>query len=476
MRFPRTFGQVLVVSLLVMFSIGPSHAEDRNNQPPQWKNVILPDAEQDTFYSFNLTVTDPDHNLSELNLTDDCPLFNITDDAKINFTPRNADVGQHTFNVTATDPGGLNDTLKLDLFVANVNDPPTLHPIPTQYAAVNHIFVLDVSKYVDDPDLELPPAYRDRMTYRDNTPRLDTNLETGVVTWDMPTADDLGDFYFKVTVQDTKGRYAEQEIHIRVVYAGAPWWDRVELPDAIQDTPYSFVLTVTDSDNTLSELTLSDDSPLFDISATGEIAFTPGNQDVGTHRFNVTAEDPIGLRDTMELELTVRNVNDPPSLRPLPDQTVDEDKVLSLDLTAYADDPDLHFSSGALDSLTYSVNSSLVAVGPLSGLLTWHHPEDMNVGIHVFNVSVTDEGGLQASQDLVVEVMNVNDPPVLEAMEWQHLIEDVPYSMVVVLSDEDLLVPGSTEAHTFVNHPGRGPAPQVRLSSGSGSTAMKPTL
>jgi len=89
----------------------------------------------------------------------DIPVFNVSRDGLVNFTPTNNDVGNYTILFTVEDGVGCgedNDTARLDLFIANVNDPPYLiRNIPDQTiqeAEVLHAFYLD--SYFADPDLD----------------------------------------------------------------------------------------------------------------------------------------------------------------------------------------------------------------------------------------------------------------------------------------------------------------------------------
>jgi hypothetical protein len=187
------------------------------NQPPRIKVVQLPDGEEDECYSFNLTATDPDDLESELVWSDDSPMFRISATGEIAFLPGERDAGYQEFNVTVTDPGGESDTVRFTLFINRISHPPTIIYIGPQTAIPYEVFTLDVSKYVIDPDLLIPEQWRGHLTYRDDSPKLDTDFETGIVTWDTPTNRDVGDNYFKITVTDSCGRYAEQEIKITVI-------------------------------------------------------------------------------------------------------------------------------------------------------------------------------------------------------------------------------------------------------------------
>ena len=192
---------------------------EKADEPPKIKVVQLPDGELGAYYSFNLTAADPDDPPSDLSWSDDCPMFRISETGEIAFVPGLADIGYHSFKVTVTDPAGSSDTVAFTLFIVRGWEPPILAYISPQMAWANEVFTLDISQYVydDGSDLLLPEEWRHHWVYRDDSTRIDTDYQTGVATWDRPTERDVGDFYFKVTVSDSKGRYAEQEIKITVL-------------------------------------------------------------------------------------------------------------------------------------------------------------------------------------------------------------------------------------------------------------------
>ena len=104
---------VLVVGVLIgTFS---SAAEDRANEPPIIMVSQLPDGEQDSYYSFNLTATDPDDDVNDLEWSDDSDMFDVNDHGGISFLPGNEDVGFNFVNITVEDPGGLNDTVEFEV-------------------------------------------------------------------------------------------------------------------------------------------------------------------------------------------------------------------------------------------------------------------------------------------------------------------------------------------------------------------------
>jgi hypothetical protein len=391
------------------------------NDAPTWKEVRLPDGEQGSYYSYNLTANDKDNDLGELTFTDDADFFDISASGEIAFVPTNDHVGDNYFNVTVTDPGELFDEMELVLFVVNVNDPPVLKYIEPQTAYEDEEFTLDISTYVEDPDLLLPPEYRDRMNYRDDTTKLDTNVETGLITW-TPENDDVGELFFTVTVTDSKGRSDSKEVKITVMNTNdAPEIGIVGKQNLVQGRAYAFNIPVTDDDLELDDsdevLTWTNDKQdLFTIDAAqGSISFTPENDDVGQWEVTITVTDSEGESDSRTIVFDIENVNDKPTIEYIAAKQLTEDVPFELQIEA--NDPDLEprkLDGEPVDPdevLTYRTNVSRVQIDSEGKLTFTPNNEDAQHTTMVVRITVSDSSSDTATADVTFTIENVNDAP-----------------------------------------------------------------
>lgn len=409
------------------------------NDAPRWKDLRLPDGEQDTFYSFNLTATDDDNGDEELTYSTDATFFTMAGASpEIAFRPTNDNVGYNYFNVTVKDPDFLEDTMELVLFVQNVNDPPTIKYIEPQVAQEGFLFTLDISIYVNDPDLLLPEEFRDRITYRDDTTKLDTNVETGMVTW-TPTNADVGDHFFTITVTDTKGRSAQQEIRVEVENTpNPPVPGIIGNQNLVQGRDYEYTVPVTDLDmeaqGVNEVLTFTSDQPdLFTIDATtGRIDFTPDNEHVGVWMVRITIIDSFGLEAFVDVRYNIENENDKPIIEYIPAQQLTEDVPFSLEVVA--SDPDLEdrLIDGEMvdpdERLTYRTNNSRVLIDS-EGLLTFTPTnDDARSNTMVIRITVVDASSETATVDVTLAITGVNDAPeklqIIGIVEGQKIDED----------------------------------------------------
>jgi hypothetical protein len=201
------------------------------------------------------------------------------------------------------------------------------------------------------------------------------------------------------------------------------------LPPAYQDVAYSFTVEVNyNGDGPLSFAT---DSRLFALDRlSGTISFSPRNQDVGAYPFWLNVTAPEGVWDQRTYNLTVINRNDPPSIAPIGPQAATEHEPFSLQIEA--SDPDLDIGQ---DELRYSTNWSRLEVSR-SGLVAFT-PGNADVGVHLVLVTVTDSGGLAATEDFTLTVSNVNDPPALGPLENLTVLEHSRVSLLLNATDPD---------------------------------------
>src|SRR5262249_19882168 len=137
----------------------------------------------------------------------------------------------------------------------------------------------------------------------------------------------------------------------------------------------------------------------------------PGTYNV---RVRVTDDGTPNLSDTKAFSITVNEVNTPPVLSPIANQSIGEGSTLSL--TVAATDPDI-----PSNNLTFSFVSAPfgASINAASGLLTWTPTETQGPSTNVFAVRVTEDGvpSLNATQSFTVVVSEVNSPPQLAPIQ-----------------------------------------------------------
>jgi alpha-tubulin suppressor-like RCC1 family protein len=347
--------------------------------------------------------------------------------------PADADVGQVTIALIATDTEGLAGRTTFTITVENSQDLPlTGRPMPDQDLVEDSAwsFVLPDDAFIDD-DLDSGDSFTWSVAGGDGQPL------PGWLTFDpathtlsgTPARADIGQLSLLVTVTDTAGQEAQSFLTLRIERVNHPPTVQRAIPEqkAIQDQEFTFTFdreafSEPDSDDQLQfDATQKggDALPSWLAFGRGDRTFrgVPRDADVGTLVITLTATDKAGAAASLDFALRIVDVNDPPSLvTRLADQTVVQDQpfVYTLFEDAFTD-PDLDTG----DSLR------LRAVGREGGPLPlWLSfdpetrtfagiPRDADTGPVVITVTAVDSVGNEAAGSFTLTVEDVNDAPVV---------------------------------------------------------------
>ncbi|MEQ9451941.1 MAG: PilC/PilY family type IV pilus protein [Pseudomonadales bacterium] len=180
---------------------------------------------------------------------------------------------------------------------------------------------------------------------------------------------------------------------------------------------------------------------------------------VGGGTIVVRATDIAGASDTVTIDLTVVESNDPPVVvNPIPTQTVDEDGAnLTIDISSVFDDPDIATSG---DSLVFAATENGGSSGLFDSVILAGSTVTIDLaaeqnGSALIDVMAQDIAGAQALAQFTVNVNPVNDQPVL-AMVAPDLIldEDMPgsVSLAGVFDDIDILTNGDSLSYAVISN------------------------
>jgi hypothetical protein len=136
--------------------------------------------------------------------------------------------------------------------------------------------------------------------------------------------------------------------------------------------------------------------------------------------FELMVTDRGGLKDTDTTVVNVTGNNDPPRADAGPDQNVDEETTVTLN-GSNSSDPDNGIRSYRWKQI---VGPSVSLSDPEAVQPTFMAPEVVPDGSsYTFELTVTDFGGLQASDTTIVNVIWLNDPPTANAGIDQTVLE-----------------------------------------------------
>jgi len=332
-------------------------------------------------------------------------------------TPGQADVGQITVRVTATDPSSSQAYDDFTLTVDNVNDVPVVN-IATADKTVSEdsalSFTLPSNAFTDvDGDTLTLSA---RLSNGAALPGwLSFNASTRTFSG-TPSQSEVGTFTVRVTASDGRGGTATDNFDVTVTNVNNAPVAAMAIANRTtsEDSAFSYTFdagTFTDQDGDVLTLsaTLQDGASLpawlsFD-AATRTFSGTPQQADVGNISVRVTATDPSGASASRTFAIGVVSVNDAPVVSvATADQSAGAGQAFSLTLPAgvFTDE-----EGGALSlSATLSDGSALPSwlsfdapTRTFSGT-----PASGDVGSLSVRITATDTGGLSVSDTFDIAV------------------------------------------------------------------------
>ena len=322
--------------------------------------------------------------------------------------------------------------------VAGANLPPVLASVPPQTVAEQT--TLTFTAVATDPDAG------QRVTYSlgvDAPAGTAIAPDTGVFTWTPSEEQGPGTYTFSLRATDngTPSGSAVQRVTVTVSEVNrppalAPIADRTINEGSL----FSFTASATDPDVPANRLTYSLDAGApagAGIDAnTGVFTWTPAeSQGPGVYPLTVRVSDG-SLSDARTFTLTVSEVNNPPVLDFIPPQTVDEGRPFTF--TVHAADPDTPPAA-----ITYSLEGNLpsgISIESATGIIRWTPTEELGPATYVLIVRATESsaGGLSAVQSFGLTVNEVNQAPVLGALQDFTVEEGSVVTFPATATDADL--------------------------------------
>ncbi len=375
------------------------------NDPPVIETKGIPDATEDLLYSFTFEGSDIDPVNDELTWSMETngeflELDPVT--GKISGLPTNNDIGSCTINIILDDGKGGSDEKEFRINVYNINDPPTILPFEIPEVLEDESFSLDLDAIDEDPT-------RDNMLWSISTEAgfIEIGPRSGIISG-IPGNEDVGTWWIEVNVTDEKGGFDEVNFTLEVLNVNDdPFIELFDVPDAVEDIPYFLDLDAGDIDqDDVLKWTLKTNASFLSIDEeTGNITGTPGNEDVGVWRLNVSVFDGNGGIDYKEFELEVLNVNDAPrsNFSQLEIEMLEDSTGFEKDLNTVFYDIDgdqLSFDHGTANNLSISIDRDILKIDPIEN---WSGSEVLRISAFDFTFSIS----INAS----ILVTPTNDPP-----------------------------------------------------------------
>lgn len=380
-----------------------------------------------------------------------------------------------TITVTVTDEGGLTATDTFLLTVGNPNSPPSISDIDNQ-TVESGLSTGDIAFTIDDQQTALA-TLAVTASSSDQTLVPDANIILGGTDGNRtiaitPTAGQTGMAIITVTVTDEGGLSATDTFVLTVTPANTPPTisDIVDQSVAIDTPTATLTFSISDMDTAASALVVTATSSVQTLVPDANIVLggtdnnrtivaTPAAGQTGTATITVTVTDAGGLTATDTFLLTVGGANTSPTISDIADQTVEtgestadiaftigdaESALNTLQVTAVSSNqtllPDSNITLGGADG------NRTIALTPATG----------QTGTATITVTVTDEGGLIATDTILLTVVPFNMLPTISDIADQTTTMNVPLTAIdFTISDAEsssssLVVTGTSSNQTLV--------------------------
>jgi len=418
--------------------VGPVTLFPVLNRPP----VLEPIGPQSVFegemLKLSLTASDPDADNRLTFSASSLPpgaLFNAEDQEFV-WSTEIGDTGVYRVLFVVTDDGDppLSDSESVTVSVGAANRPPVLEPIGDKMVKVGEFLEFTVS--ANDPDGNM-------LTYQaTNLP--EENLfdpETQLFSW-TPGSEKVGSYQILFAVFDD-GAPSESDTEEVTITVGAtnrpPEFDPIGNQEVDEGEFLEFVVTAVDPDDDLLTYEVFDlpEGASFDPELQ-KFQWQTGIGDVGTFTvlFSVRDDREPPLNDSMEVTITVGDINQPPEFTPT-GSVIGGTEGNPIQFRVIAEDPDG-------DALTYTARSLPFGANFINQSFFWI-PGFQDAGTYRVTFTVVDDGDppLRDEMEVLIRVGDFNQAPSLapigdQIVNFSDFIEETPFlEFTVSGSDPD---------------------------------------
>lgn len=390
--------------------------------------VAVPDhkTKEDQALSFTIRAYDLDkEDFGKLKISaTDMPKGATLKDSVFTWTPDYFHAGEYNVTFTVTEPSGLNASTKGRISVENVNRNPIIAKFSSPVQGKEDSPVL-VQFNITDPDLETLTLTLGKLP---EGAKFDPSTQT--FSW-TPTYEQAGTYELKLKAVDPLGGAAEADLSVVIANVNRfPVFASIENQSVNEDQQLTFKLSATDPDRQKVVLSTSQlpEGATFD-PATGQLSWKPTYEQAGSYPVTFSATDEENAKTDKLVTITVVNVNRVPVLAAVAPVTVNEIEPVNV-----------QFKSTDPDKQTVKYQSSNLPEGAFlnsgTGDFSWV-PTYEQSGKYTITVFAVDPEEGKVSTNLVVDVKNVNRPPVFTNVQDLTVNEGESLEYTFMASDPD---------------------------------------
>ncbi len=355
----------------------------------------------------------------------------------LTWTPDFTQAGGYSVTFYTTD-GTATDSEVVAITVTNVNQEPVLAVIGAQSVNENELLTINVS--ASDADGTTPSF--STSTLPTGAGFVDNSDGTGALTW-TPDFTQAGGY--SVTFYTTDGTATDSEVvAITVTNVNQePVLAVIGAQSVNENELLTINVSASDADGTtpsFSTSTLPTGAGFVDNSdGTGALTWTPDFTQAGGYSVTFYTTDGTAT-DSEVVAITVTNVNQEPVLAVIGAQSVNENELLTINVSA----SDADGTTPSFSTSTLPTGAGFVDNSDGTGALTWT-PDFTQAGGYSVTFYTTD-GTATDSEVVAITVTNVNQEPVLAVIGVQSVTEGDALNLVIAASDADGNIPTITSS------------------------------
>ena len=314
-------------------------------------------------------------------------------DGSFGFTPAPGFSGSVTFSYQADDGTARSNAASVTITIHPVDDAPATQPDSYTTSEDTPLSVAAPGVLGNDADPEGLPV----------TAELVRGVSNGVLQFNAngsfgftPPANFNGSTTFTYRASDGATQSAATTVTIAVTAVNdAPFATNSPPTTATEGITYRYTLTASDPDGTTPTITAPTLPSWLSFTAPATISGTPGDADVGTHAVTMSMTDGVAPAVTVRFQITVADVDIPPSISTIAEQTATEGTPVDIDIARFVTDSDTPATS-----LTYAATGGVPAGLALSaaGRLSGTPQVGGSVGTHTVRFTVADGTNTVAGQ------------------------------------------------------------------------------
>ncbi len=352
------------------------------------------------------------------------------------WTPSYYQAGVYPLTFSAIDGVGAQAMESLVITVSNVNRLPVFSALYDR--VVSESQQLSFIIRATDPDGE-------ELTYSVSGLPVGAVFSSQTFSW-TPTYNQAGTYTLMFSVSDSAGGTGNgsQSITVKEVNC-VPVLSPISDLQISENQNTSFIVTASDQDADMLIYSISG-LPSGASLNNHIFSWTPDYFQAGVYNLVFYVSDNNGGDVAQSITLTVNNVNRLPYVNAIPNNNLNENQLVTIDVSG--GDPDE-------DSLTFSVSSLPEGATFINNIFSWT-PANKKAGTYQLTFTATDSLGGVGQTTALILVNHINHPPVFDPLRFKMLQPNQLLSFFISAKDvdEDVLsfsVVGAPQGVVFSN-------------------------